>query len=252
MTDDFIVKGRSDKEVRELARRARDFFQIDRKRVDLDACMRRQTIWTVKGEKPFQFRIMPDEEMGTADGLTVRADNAVEVWIKESVWKLAQLGEGRARNTVAHEIGHAVMHDRAAMPRRANGNKMLSWIKPFESGEHQANVFAPAFLIDDAVADSLSTPEGISVQFGVSLESARIYVEERTEQAKRFESAQKIRRMCEALKSEIRPTESRQQVKFIDVPRPSCGKETMFPVGPKFMCQTCEKVTDAFPDGDLN
>jgi hypothetical protein len=103
--------------------------------------------------------------------------------LKQSVRDQALVGDGRARQMLAHELGHAVMHDGVPMSRRtgASGIGSPKWLKAFESAEHQAKVFAPAFLINDTIAGRASSPNDISVESGISLESANIYFEELTE-----------------------------------------------------------------------
>jgi hypothetical protein len=60
------------------------------------------------------------------------------------------------------------------MPRRRLGNVKPGWIPKFQSAEHQAMVFAAAFLINDNVASLLTSADEIAVQCGISLDAARI------------------------------------------------------------------------------
>jgi len=39
------------------------------------------------------------------------------------------------------------------LPRRTVGNVTPKWIPAFQSAEHQAKVFAPALLVNDAIAE---------------------------------------------------------------------------------------------------
>lgn len=188
--------------------------------------------------------------MGTADGMTSHGKDFVAIAIKQSVHDAAFMGDGRARNTLAHELGHAVMHNGVEMPRRALGNVTPKWLKskPFESAEHQVRVFAPAFLINDLIAETLTGANDISVEFGISLESATIYFEELTALRGRDAVAEKIRRIAEEFRESVKPVISKQH--FINDVCTGCGRQTVFPVGAKFMCQTCDNVTDRFQDGD--
>lgn len=249
MSDDFLVESCSNNEVRSLAKRAREFFGVaDDHYVDVVACLKRDTIFTVKGERELIFEEIPDAEMGTADGLTSHVNGRVIIKIKESALFCAKVGDGRARNTVAHEIGHAVMHDRIGMPRRALENVRPKWIRPFESAEHQAKVFAAAFLINDRAAEGIASPEDLSLDFGISLESATIYINEHARSYEREKSKERVNRMAEEFIREVKGIN--RGPKFLDSPCTQCGRRTLLPLGSKFMCYSCESVFDHYQDGD--
>ena len=127
--------------------------------------------------------------------------------LKQSVRDQALIGDGRARQMLAHELGHAVMHDGVPMSRRtgASGIGSPKWLKAFESAEHQAKVFAPAFLINDTIAGRASSPDDISVESGISLESANIYFEELTEHRNHEKSAAAVLRMADELRALTKP-----------------------------------------------
>ena len=105
--------------------------------------------------------------------------NAVVISVKRSVHEKAQFGDGRSRMTLAHELAHGVMHYGAAKFRMAGAAGATSFSKTnaYESAEHQAKVFASAFLVHDAQAVEFSSAETISEEFGISLEAARIVFE---------------------------------------------------------------------------
>jgi hypothetical protein len=150
----------------------------------------------------------------------------------------------------AHELGHAVMHNGVEMPRRALGNITAKWLKskPFESAEHQVRVFAPAFLINDLIAETLRSADDISIEFGISSESAKIYFEELTALRDHDLAAEKIRRIAEQFRESVKPVTSK--LHFINDACTVCGSQTVFPVGSKFMCQSCNNVSNRFQDGD--
>jgi Zn-dependent peptidase ImmA (M78 family) len=225
------------------------YFGIAReRRVDVLACLASKSIWTVNGKKRLNFQVRPDVEMGTADGMTSHDKDVVRIAVKQSVHDNAFVGDGRARNTLAHELGHAVLHNGKEMLRRAPGNEMAMLLKPFESAEHQAKVFAPAFLINDLIAETLSSADDISIEFGISLESATIHFEELTALRGRDVVAEKIRDIAEEFRESVKPVTSK--LHFINDVCTACGRQTVFPVGAKFMCQTCDNVSDRFQDGD--
>ncbi len=250
MSDDYRVPARSDADVHGLAKAARSFFGVaDAGYVDVLACLAKERIWTVTGEKRLIFDIKSDADLGSADGLTSFAKDAITISVKRSVRYDAFMGVGRARNTLAHEIGHAVMHQGPPMARLALGNLTPKWLRPFESAEHQAKIFAPAFLINDTIARELGSAEEISVYFGISLESAEIYFKQIEDARNRQENVERVLRTAREFRARHTPDSSK--VHYIDERCPACGEKTLFPVGTKFMCHTCDNVTDRFQDGDL-
>ncbi len=120
----------------------------------------------------------------------------IEVRLRDDVWRLIESGDGRARFTLAHELGHVFLHkdeilaggvvyrDAACIPSEA----LQPGMKIYESPEWQANVFASAFLMPrDAVQKWIDyvrceDPEMVSIasmaeHFGVSYQAARIRME---------------------------------------------------------------------------
>jgi IrrE N-terminal-like domain len=95
------------------------------------------------------------------------------VYIREDVYDAAVRHERRARFTVAHEIGHALLHVgtlNRVLPRQS--------IPTFRQPEWQANRFAAALLMPrHLVAQYESLPE-ISVTFGVSEHAASVRARE--------------------------------------------------------------------------
>jgi hypothetical protein len=177
MTDDYRVKSLSNQQIRQFAKKLRAYYGVvDHVHIDVLDCMKRGTIWTVKGPRRLNFLVRPDDEMGRSDATTISSKDVVTIAVKESVRGAGFLGVGRARNTLAHELGHGVMHEGRQMHRRSDVNVSPTWLQPFESAEHQARVFAPAFLINDAVASTLESAEEVSLTFGISIESTSIYL----------------------------------------------------------------------------
>jgi hypothetical protein len=126
--------------------------------------------------------------------------------------------------------------------------KPLHWIAPFESAEHQAKVFAAAFLIVDSVARYLPSAEEISAHCCVSLESATIYFTQRAEENSRSRHVEEIKRKADQFRA--RHAANPPTVRYLNEACTSCGARTIFPVGTKYMCQTCDRIFDGFQDGD--
>jgi hypothetical protein len=253
--EDYKDVPRKNSEVRALAAQLRSFFGVaDTEHVDAIDCAGRSEIWTVKGVKPLRLDVVSDDKMAGNAGLTSYDGHTIVIQISRRIRHDAFLGDGYARNTIAHELGHAVMHFEklsagAVMARKTNRNVTPKWISAYESAEHHARVFAPAFLINDAVARTLNSVDEISVRFGVSRQSAEIYLDQIQSEKDRAASAEYVRRTADEIIRSMSPKPSTPT--FMKDCCSVCNRQTVFPVGHKFMCQTCDTIYDRFQDGDL-
>ncbi|WP_256808003.1 ImmA/IrrE family metallo-endopeptidase [Bradyrhizobium sp. Bra64] len=258
MSDDYKVDGLSNAQVRALAKRSRAYLRFSEADfIDVLALEQVDHIWTVHGPKPFRLEAVSDSELLTDSGLTTFDGVHILTRVRRSVRRDALLGHGYPRFTYAHELGHATLHPRhllqgASMPRRRQGNTKFNWIPSFQSAEHQAMVFAAAFLINDETARNLSTADDVAIRYGLSLEAARIYFEQLLEEIERPLSAERVRRMADEFKAIVGGNESgKRTISFLDDPCLSCGQKELFPVnGSRYMCRACERVYDRYQDGD--
>lgn len=249
MFDDYIVDQRSDAQIRSIAKRARSSFAVvTEDRVDLLACLKKISINTEYGDKALKFERRADSEMPAAEGMTIFSPREVTIVLPERTISALKFGQGRARNTVAHEIGHAVMHQGPPLHRGAVSKEKFKWLPPYRSAEHQAKVFASAFLVDDGIALKLADEIEIAIRFGISEESAQIYLNELRKPERRKLVAYQFRDFSQTLGA----NDSRADgtIHFLLEACPNCGERTLFPVGTKFMCKSCDGVFDRFQDGD--
>jgi Zn-dependent peptidase ImmA (M78 family) len=252
MSADHHAPKRSDKQVRQEAiATKREYKTEDRRPVNIIRHLQSGWIPTRRGRKKLVYKIVEDNQMGDDDGKTEFADDEVIISVKRSVHQKALWGDGRARMTLAHELAHGVMHYGVALSRRfdAIGTTELSRISAAESAEHQAKVFASAFLIDDAVAARLSSPEEISTEFLVSLEAAEICFERLAAEAEHAESAERVRQSNEIFHARMRDAAGRrpfweQEPKYTGDFCGICGNATLIPMGTKLLCKTCGNVSD--------
>jgi hypothetical protein len=213
-------------------------------------------IWTVLGTKPFRLKVVSDGDLPNDSGLTTYDGTRILVQIPRRIRHDAHLGHGYARFTIAHELGHGTLHLKqllqgVSMPRRRLGNIKPDWIPKFQSAERQAMVFAAAFLINDKTARKLTSADDIAVQFGLSLEAARIYFEQTLEEIERPAASARVSRMAAEFRAAVeQKTSTMPTVSFLKDPCPSCGQPRLFPVGSKFMCHSCNTVSGGFQDGD--
>jgi IrrE N-terminal-like domain len=253
MSDDFRVNRRSDHQVRDRAYSTKVAYKTANYRpVNIIRCLQSGWVPTEHGNKKLIFKVVDNAELGDIAGRTEFKGDEVIITVKRSVYDFAKVGDGRSRMTLAHELGHAVMHCGAAKHRgtAAFGPTALSQISPSESAEHQAKVFASAFLIEDKVAAELGDAVEISVEFGVSLMAAKICLERLAYETERAESAARVRQMSEEVKVKLLGKTQADRPNYIDGMCLGCGSKTVIPIGNKFLCDTCGHISDQLPDGD--
>ena len=139
MSEDRRVKGRSDEEVRRHAKNTKIDHRVDRVRpVNILRIVKSESIQTLYGRKKLVFKIVNDEALGKAYAKTETSKDTVTITCRRSVERDAELGVGRARMTLAHELGHAVMHSGEPNFRLAGaqGKTCLSADTPYVSAEH--------------------------------------------------------------------------------------------------------------------
>jgi Zn-dependent peptidase ImmA (M78 family) len=253
MSDDFRVNRRSDHQVRDRAYSTKAAYKTaNRRPVNIISCLQSGWVPTERGNKKLIFKVVNDAELGGDDGLTEFKGNEVTITVKRSIFELARVGDGRSRMTLAHELGHAVMHYGEAKHRGTGvfGPTALSRISPEESAEHQAKVFGSAFLIDDKVAAELGDAVEVSVEFGVSLTAAKICLERLAYEAERAESAARVQQMSEDVKVKLLGSAQKDRPNYVDGTCLGCGSKTVIPLGNKLLCDTCGHISDQLPDGD--
>jgi IrrE N-terminal-like domain len=267
MASDYLVKERPNEECRDLAKKARVWFGLaDTQYVDICECLTKGEVWTVYGVRRLVLEIRPDEEIGEDDGVTTYADGTITIAIRQSRWDGAKRRHPRSRQTLTHELGHAVqghveMRSGKPMARRQGAagkfispdnrpltSRSAEGLPASKSAEHQAKVFAPAFLINDEIAESLSNAQEIALAFGVSLESAKIYFSQLVKRQDRKKSAERVRKSADAtiaiLKCAVRPQPTYLRDPCI------CGMRTLRWEGTKVRCDSCRFFGDHFQDGD--
>lgn len=114
----------------------------------------------------FEWEIVDEYKM-KEEGLTLSANNTI--YIRQDVYIKACHGDGRARFTIMHEIGHFFLHGpkRVALCRLAPGKQL----KKYEDPEWQADNFAAEFLMDSDLVigmDFLEISSECGVTYGAS------------------------------------------------------------------------------------
>jgi len=255
VSEDRRVKGRSDREVRAIADQAKIDCGVGRLRpVNILRILRSGKIRTLYGPKILIFNIVDDAVLGAVDAKTEFEDGKIIITAKRRVCAQAEMGVGRDRMTLAHELGHGIMHygEPLFRHREAIGATALSKLKAFESAEHQAKVFASAFLIHDAIAATLESALAIAIEFGVSLQAAELCFDRLAEKALRARSAERVRQISEETKATLRGKSSVGQPTYLGDICTSCRHATLIPISTKVLCDTCGFVGERFQDGDTS
>ena len=251
--DDRRVTRRSNDECREIANNTKLYYRIARVwPVNIGRILRSGKVLTLRGEKPLIYEIVADDVLGNKDAKTEVIGNSIKITAKQSIDSQATWGVDRPRMTLAHELGHAVMHATAGVidhrATGATGMTTISKINASESAEHQAKVFASAFLIDDKRAAELGSPRDISTEFVVSLLAAEICFERLQEEAERAAAALRVMKSNQDFQALMQ--QLAKPHKYLDVPCISCKRPTLVPLGHKIFCQTCHYKGDNPQSGD--
>lgn len=198
--EDRRVTRRSNDECRNIANRAKFYYRVEKLwPVNIGRILRSGKVLTLRGEKALIYEMVDDDVLGGKDAKTEMVDGSVKITVKKSIDFQATCGDSRARMTLAHELGHAVMHaTEGTIDHRAScasGTTTLSKIDASTSAEHQAKVFASALLINDERAAELGSPSEIAIEFLVSVIAAEICYERLQFEKDRKAAARRVMRL---------------------------------------------------------
>lgn len=118
-------------------------------------------------DKEYSFEVVEFRELGQSHGLTERQGDHVTIKIREDVYDLACRDAGRDRGTVAHELGHYLMHARSTSLHRHFGGA----IRTFEDPEWQAKCFQGELLVPKHLVQGMSAAT-VAEACGVSMQAA--------------------------------------------------------------------------------
>lgn len=114
----------------------------------------------------FALEVVEKGEMGDCHGLTYPDQHIIRV--REDVYEGAYRGGGRDRSTLAHELGHYVLHRNVGLARTmANAT-----IPPYQQSEWQAKAFGGELLVPADFLCGCVTSGDVTRTFGVSAEAA--------------------------------------------------------------------------------
>lgn len=117
----------------------------------------------------FTLQICDRDVLGDLHGVTFPERNLIQ--IRSDVFRRAQAGYGRDRMTLAHELGHFLLH---SAPGLARQDTELTEHPLFEDSEWQADVFAGELLVAKRHVTPADTEETVAARFGVTQVAARV------------------------------------------------------------------------------
>lgn len=239
----------------------RKWFSVDTNTwIDVIKCLTLGRIWTIAGEKRLVLEIVSSSdlaysEMNGVDAITINRKEVVIIRITESVYKLALAGVARARMTLAHELGHAVLcHPGEALARITGVTRSTPISPAVRRFESEANRFAFYFLVKEELAQFCDSPQSLSESFGVSVLSAEIWFAERRENEARPRVISKFDSLLQELNGKVKSTPSTRDERQLGEQAAGfpcfCTKGRLKPsVGGKYECDSCHRVVE-LPDGD--
>lgn len=171
---DLKAEGVSRRDLKELAKTFRRKLGIENE-LYVDILMIVENVFPrIYGEE-YQFTVVEKEEMGEDHGLTT--PEAMTIQIRSDVYEGARKRYGRDRLTVAHELGHFLLHNglQLKLARRRSEEK----IPPYCDVEWQATAFAGELLMADYLIKGFSIKE-VAEKCGVSYDAAKYQVQKNT------------------------------------------------------------------------
>lgn len=161
----YMAKPRSTKDIRELA-------MFLRKSFNLENVAKFPIMEFIEGvmhsiDEEFYYEIVDVETMGNIHGLACPDQHCIK--IREDVYNRCWKGYGRDRFTLAHELGHYLMHNSGVTLARVGEEN----VQAYRNTEWQANTFAAELLMPLNLINTNDVKE-ISEKFGVSYSAAAI------------------------------------------------------------------------------
>lgn len=120
----------------------------------------------------YTFAVLEREQMTNSHGLT--DPDQLIMLIRRDVYDGACRGQGRDRFTLAHELGHLILHGGGRYLERADPRAPPPTHKKWEDSEWQADTFASELLMPITVVKKCKTPGELAVRAGVSVSAAEV------------------------------------------------------------------------------
>ena len=246
MSTNFRGDPLSNEQIYRYAQQLRTNFGLDDlEPPDMLLLYQRESIWTRFGIKHFMVKIVPDVEIEGNEASTLISPSHVRIRISETTFRRAQALDRRARFTLAHELGHAVLHkNKDELARERLTERRLG--SPIVSVERQADRFADSFLVTDAMVHLATSADHLAEIALISDRASDIIWEREQNKLRRPGMAGRLRNLSAELRQKDTKTQALNAFTCT-----SCGKNTLLKLDTKYYCiGECDRAFDAFPDGD--
>jgi hypothetical protein len=117
-------------------------------------------------EPDYELQVLTESEMGPNHGLTLPDQKIIR--IREDVYMGAYNGSGRDRLTMAHELGHLILHADVGLSRAEPAKELPR----YRTSEWQADAFAGELLMCSHHIGGCESAADFCDKFGVSLDAA--------------------------------------------------------------------------------
>jgi Zn-dependent peptidase ImmA (M78 family) len=150
-----------------------------------------------------QIVFLPDEEMQDDEA---RAEfSPPRIYMRMSLESDARNNVPRARSTLAHELGHLLLHPGVPKFRKNAGNTSIANLPAFRSAEAQAWVFARAFLMPSWKVEKVNSAKELSLRCRVSLQIAEIRFAQFVRPGRRKVELPEVKTVIQKLRSAVQP-----------------------------------------------
>ncbi|RTM01797.1 MAG: ImmA/IrrE family metallo-endopeptidase [Hyphomicrobiales bacterium] len=128
----------------------------------------------------YRFVVKPDKEMTTP---AYTKFNPITIYVSETVYIAACEGDNRSRMTLAHELGHVLLHSnfdetKFDMHRRKQSNRRIPQAVGPNSSEYQATRFAAFLLAPKSISKKYNDPKKLAAEAGISISAAEIAIKD--------------------------------------------------------------------------
>ena len=149
----YIAYPLSRKDIREMAYRFRKIFGLEN---ELDFPIVK-VIELLSNNGAFNLEICTVDEMGTKYGETIPSENLIK--LREDIYDKACEGDGFARSTCAHELGHWFIGHNEETVSFCRKEEDLKKRKAYKDPEWQANCFSGELLVSKHLVEGMVVDE---------------------------------------------------------------------------------------------
>lgn len=172
--NNFIATPRSTNDIRKLANYIRSIFGFNEIGKEFFPIVDFIEKVMPHIDKKFHIEVLKKSEMKDIHGLACPNEHCIK--IREDVYDRAYSHEGRDRFTLAHELGHYLMHCGESVRLARLGETKT--VPAYRDPEWQANTFAAELLMPIELINAVDeiNPFYICDKFGVSFQAATIRI----------------------------------------------------------------------------